>query len=203
MLETSYAWLDRVMATREWAAGDRFSLADCAAAPFLFYADWTHPIGAAHPNVTAYRQRLLRGPRSRARSTRRGRIAVLSARRARPRLTDPSAGSAQSGCAASSPDCFEVSLARPCDCRWSRTALLGLALQLLRSLLLLPADAAIPVCAHGLSSGDGASRCTTRDRHHIAEARPASSHRRPIAIDLAVPQRFASAAARRGIAAGA
>jgi glutathione S-transferase len=62
MLETSYAWLDKVMATREWAAGDRFSLADCAAAPFLFYADWTHPIGAAHPNVTAYRQRLLQRP---------------------------------------------------------------------------------------------------------------------------------------------
>ena len=62
MLETSYAWLDKVMATREWAAGDRFSLADCAAAPFLFYADWTHPIGDAHPNVTAYRQRLLKRP---------------------------------------------------------------------------------------------------------------------------------------------
>jgi glutathione S-transferase len=34
MLETSYAWLDKVMATREWAAGDRFSLADCLAASF-------------------------------------------------------------------------------------------------------------------------------------------------------------------------
>jgi glutathione S-transferase len=62
MLETSYAWLDQLMATREWAAGDRFSLADCAAAPFLFYADWTHPIGAAHPHVSAYRQRLLQRP---------------------------------------------------------------------------------------------------------------------------------------------
>ena len=62
MLETSYAWLDKVMATREWAAGDRFSLADCGAAPFLFYADWTHPIGDGHPNVTAYRKRLLARP---------------------------------------------------------------------------------------------------------------------------------------------
>ena len=62
MLETSYAWLDKVMATREWAAGDCFSLADCAAAPFLFYADWTHPIGPAHPNVSAYRKRLLERP---------------------------------------------------------------------------------------------------------------------------------------------
>ena len=47
MLDTSYAFLDRKMATREWAAGDAFSLADCGAAPFLFYADWCHRIGDA------------------------------------------------------------------------------------------------------------------------------------------------------------
>jgi glutathione S-transferase len=62
MLETSYAWLEARMAGREWAAGERFSLADCAAAPHLFYADWTHPIGPAFPLVTAYRQRLLARP---------------------------------------------------------------------------------------------------------------------------------------------
>ena len=62
MLDTAYAWLDRVMAQREWAAGDRFSLADCGAAPFLFYADWTHAIGDAHPHVAAYRRRLLQRP---------------------------------------------------------------------------------------------------------------------------------------------
>lgn len=62
MLDTAYAWLDKTMANREWAAGDRFSLADCGAAPFLFYADWTHPIGAAHPHVLAYRRRLLARP---------------------------------------------------------------------------------------------------------------------------------------------
>ena len=62
MLETSYAWLDRVMADRQWAAGDAFSLADCAAAPFLFYADWTHRIDARFANVHAYRQRLLARP---------------------------------------------------------------------------------------------------------------------------------------------
>jgi glutathione S-transferase len=62
MLETAYAWLDPVMATREWAAGDSFSLADCAAAPFLFYADWTHPIDARFANVRAYRARLLARP---------------------------------------------------------------------------------------------------------------------------------------------
>ena len=62
MLETAYRWLDERMAGREWAAGDAFSLADCAAAPALFYADWTHPIPEAFPNVLAYRQRLLARP---------------------------------------------------------------------------------------------------------------------------------------------
>jgi glutathione S-transferase len=58
MLETAYGWLDGRMAGRQWAAGDQFSLADCAAAPALFYADWAHPIGDAFPNVLAYRRRL-------------------------------------------------------------------------------------------------------------------------------------------------
>jgi glutathione S-transferase len=58
MLETAYAWLERRMAGREWAVADRFSLADCSAAPALFYADWTYPIGDAFPNVRAYRSRL-------------------------------------------------------------------------------------------------------------------------------------------------
>ena len=62
MLETAYAWLDTVMAGREWAVGDRFTLADCGAAPFLFYADWTHPIAATFANVHAYRARLLARP---------------------------------------------------------------------------------------------------------------------------------------------
>ncbi len=62
MLETAYAWLDKTLQHREWAAGDRFSLADCGAAPFLFYADWTHPIGEAFVHVRAYRNRLLARP---------------------------------------------------------------------------------------------------------------------------------------------
>jgi glutathione S-transferase len=62
MLDTAYAWLDRTMAGREWASGDRFSLADCAAAPFLFYADWTHRIDLSFEQVNAYRQRLLARP---------------------------------------------------------------------------------------------------------------------------------------------
>ena len=59
-LRRAYAWLEGVLDGRQWAAGDRFSLADCGAGPFLFYADWTHPIGEAFPRVRAYRQRLLR-----------------------------------------------------------------------------------------------------------------------------------------------
>lgn len=62
ILDTAYAWLDGHMAAREWAAGERFSLADCAAAPALFYADWTHAIGEQFLNVHAYRARLLQRP---------------------------------------------------------------------------------------------------------------------------------------------
>jgi glutathione S-transferase len=62
MLATAYAWLDKVMADREWAAGDDFSLADCAAAPFLFYADWTERIDPAFANLLDYRRRLLARP---------------------------------------------------------------------------------------------------------------------------------------------
>jgi glutathione S-transferase len=62
LLDTAYGWLDRRMAGRAWASGDAFSLADCAAAPALFYADWTHPIGDAFPHVRAYRRRLLARP---------------------------------------------------------------------------------------------------------------------------------------------
>lgn len=63
MLETSHAWLEQHLADgRPWAAGADFSLADCAAAPFLFYADWTHPIPSGHARVHAYRARLLARP---------------------------------------------------------------------------------------------------------------------------------------------
>ncbi|KRG70986.1 glutathione S-transferase family protein [Pseudoxanthomonas dokdonensis] len=62
MLDTAYAWLDQYMSQRQLAGGDAFSLADCAAAPFLFYADWTHRIPAQHTHVHAYRRRLLARP---------------------------------------------------------------------------------------------------------------------------------------------
>ena len=62
MLEKIYAWLDTYLAGREWAVDDAFSLADCAAASSLFYADWTHPIDAGFKNLIAYRRRLLARP---------------------------------------------------------------------------------------------------------------------------------------------
>lgn len=61
-LNTCYAWLDRRMAGREWAVGGGFSLADCAAAPALFYADWLEPNEGRFPHVQAYRARLLARP---------------------------------------------------------------------------------------------------------------------------------------------
>ncbi|WP_040325871.1 glutathione S-transferase family protein [Aurantimonas manganoxydans] len=57
-LDAAYAYLDGRMADRDWVAGDSFSLADCAAAPQLFYADWTHPIAERFVHVRAYRNRL-------------------------------------------------------------------------------------------------------------------------------------------------
>jgi glutathione S-transferase len=52
-LERAYAWLEARLAGRAWAAGDDFTLADCAAAPSLFYADWTHRISSAYPLLRA------------------------------------------------------------------------------------------------------------------------------------------------------
>lgn len=62
-LDAAYAWLDEKLADgRTWSAGEDFSLADCAAAPFLFYAHWTHPIPDRWERVHALRARLLRRP---------------------------------------------------------------------------------------------------------------------------------------------
>lgn len=62
LLATSCAWLDEWMHTRQWAAGEPFTLADYAAAPSLFYVDWVHPISNEHAALKAYRARLLRRP---------------------------------------------------------------------------------------------------------------------------------------------
>jgi glutathione S-transferase len=62
LLDKIYGWLNERLAGRAWAAGDAFTLADCAAAPSLVYADWAHEIPATHGNLRAYRARLLARP---------------------------------------------------------------------------------------------------------------------------------------------
>jgi glutathione S-transferase len=58
-LDTAYDWLETKLAGHAWAAGETFTMADCAAAPSLFYADWVREIGERFPILRAYRARLL------------------------------------------------------------------------------------------------------------------------------------------------
>jgi len=62
LLEKAYGWLETQLPGDGWAAPHGFSLADCSAAPALFYADWVHPIDPRYPRVRAYRARLLARP---------------------------------------------------------------------------------------------------------------------------------------------
>jgi glutathione S-transferase len=61
-LRTAYGMIDREMAIRTWAAGEAFSLADCAAASSLFYANEVMPFGDRHANLAAYFDRLKARP---------------------------------------------------------------------------------------------------------------------------------------------
>lgn len=61
-LAMAYGLIDGRLGERTWAAGEHFTMADCAAAPSLFYADWVHPITEDLPNLRAYRARLLARP---------------------------------------------------------------------------------------------------------------------------------------------
>lgn len=60
-LDTVYRWLEGELADRTWAAGEDFSLADCAAAPSLFFANWVHPFDD-YPQLCAYYARLRARP---------------------------------------------------------------------------------------------------------------------------------------------
>ena len=53
-LATAYGMIDREMGTKRWAMGDAFSMADCAAAPALYYANLVMPFGDTHKNAAAY-----------------------------------------------------------------------------------------------------------------------------------------------------
>jgi glutathione S-transferase len=61
-LSTAYDWLEANLGDGPWAIGEQFTLADCAAAPSLFYADWVQEIGPERPQLSAYRARLLAHP---------------------------------------------------------------------------------------------------------------------------------------------
>lgn len=61
-LDLSYDMIDNRLSGRTWAAGDDFSLADCAAAPALFYATTIRPIPAGHTTLAAYFERLMARP---------------------------------------------------------------------------------------------------------------------------------------------
>ncbi len=50
---------DAAMQSRTWAAGENFTLADCAAAPALFYANTVLPFGQTHKRLAAYLARLM------------------------------------------------------------------------------------------------------------------------------------------------
>jgi glutathione S-transferase len=62
LLDRIYAWLDQHLTGRTWATDEAFTLADCSAAPSLFYADWAHQIPPTHTSLRAYRARLLARP---------------------------------------------------------------------------------------------------------------------------------------------
>jgi glutathione S-transferase len=61
-LEKAYGMLEATLQSRTWAAGDSFTIADCAASPALYYANLVHPIAAQYPKVIDYLQRLEQRP---------------------------------------------------------------------------------------------------------------------------------------------
>lgn len=63
LLATAYDIAERDLAGQAaWAVGETFTLADCAAAPALFYADWVQPFAATHPRLARYLARLMERP---------------------------------------------------------------------------------------------------------------------------------------------
>ncbi len=58
LLRTALDMVERDMTGRAWATGDHFSMADCAAAPAMYYANLVSPFGKTHANAAAYLARL-------------------------------------------------------------------------------------------------------------------------------------------------
>jgi glutathione S-transferase len=61
-LSTALDLVEREMATKPWAAGASFTMADCAAAPALFYADKVMPFAGRYERAAAYLARLTERP---------------------------------------------------------------------------------------------------------------------------------------------
>ena len=61
-MKTALSMVDQEMASRTWAMGEDFTLADCATAPALFYADKVMPFGNGYKNASAYLSRLMAQP---------------------------------------------------------------------------------------------------------------------------------------------
>jgi glutathione S-transferase len=61
-LQRAYGMIEHAMDGKTWAVGENFSLADCAAAPALFYANTAMPFGSTQPNLQAYLDRLMSRP---------------------------------------------------------------------------------------------------------------------------------------------
>ena len=61
-LQTAYGMIDQDMTSKTWAMGDSFSMADCAAAPALYYANLAAPFGETYRNVETYFERLMERP---------------------------------------------------------------------------------------------------------------------------------------------
>jgi len=60
-LKTAYGVIENNMAGNAWAIGDTFTMADCAAAPALFYAHKVQPFGE-HKAMMRYYERLMERP---------------------------------------------------------------------------------------------------------------------------------------------
>jgi glutathione S-transferase len=58
LLTTAYGMLEQRLASKIWLSGKSFTLADCAAAPGLFYAGAVHPIPTGLEHLHAYFDRL-------------------------------------------------------------------------------------------------------------------------------------------------
>jgi glutathione S-transferase len=61
-LKTALDMIEQDIANKTWAMGDTFTMADCAAAPALFYADKVMPFGTTHQNAMTYLRRLMERP---------------------------------------------------------------------------------------------------------------------------------------------